>query len=72
MRGIKRKRDIVTLVESVDHWFVASEGVEGLPEMAGIKSHYSHTVTVGERPNRVSPSQADPVNRHVTGETLNG
>ena len=32
MRGTKRKRDIFTLSESIDNWFVASESVEYPPE----------------------------------------
>ena len=69
MRGIKKKRDLVTLAESIDHGSVASEEVEGIPETTGIGLSYSHTVTVGASSSRVSPSQSGPANRHVTGMT---
>lgn len=66
MRGIKRKRDIFTLAESVDNWFVASKRVEDLPETEEGEIIHGHVVIVGEGSNWASPNRVDPVNRHVT------
>ena len=65
MRGTKRKRDIFTLAESVDNWFVASESAEDLPETEESEIIQGHATTVGEGSNRARPSQVGPVGCQV-------
>ena len=74
MRGTKRKRDIFTLSESVDNWFVASESVEHLPESdEGAIGRYGanqivqgHANTVGEESNQPRLNLVSPVSGHIT------
>ena len=74
MRGTKRKRDIFTVVKSVDNWFVASESVEPPPESnEGVIGRYGanqsvhdHANTVGEESNQPSLNRVIPVSSHVT------
>ena len=74
MRGTKRKRDIFTLSESVDNWFVASESVEYLPEAeegvirrCGVNQIIQgHVNAVGEGSNQTRLNRVGPVSCHVT------
>ncbi len=73
MRGTKRKRDIFTVVESVDNWFVASEGVDSPTESnEGVIGRYGASQIahgrinlVGEESSQSVLNRVDPVNSHV-------
>ncbi len=73
MRGTKRKRDIFTVVESVDNWFVASEGVDSPTESnEGVIGRYGasqiahgRTNLVGEESSQSVLSRVNPVSSHV-------
>ena len=73
MRGTKRKRDIFTVVESVDNWFVASEGVDSPTESnEGVIGRYGasqiahgRTNLVGEESSQPGWSRITPVSSHV-------
>ena len=64
MRGNKRKRDIFTLAESVDNWFVASGNAVGLPETEEGEIAQGHATTVREGSNYPYTNQVRPVGSH--------
>lgn len=66
MRGIKRKRDIFTLAESVDNWFAASRSPEDPPETEGGEIIQDHATTFGEGSKPSRTSQVVPVGYPVT------
>ena len=70
MRGTKRKRDIFTLAELVDNWFVASGSAVDLPEMEEGGIVQGHATTFGEGSNYPHTNQVKPVGCHV-GEGAN-
>ena len=59
MRGIKRKRDIFTVVESVDNWFAASESVEASTEV----DEWTAGCTEVSHVTPVSPQEAGRVDQ---------
>ena len=60
MRGNKRKRDIFTLAESVDNWFVANGNTVGLPETEEGEIAQGHAKSVGEGSNHPYTNQLNP------------
>ena len=68
MRGNKRKRDIFTMVESVDNWFIASEPPISLTNTEEGEGVQAHAKSIGEGSNGSSTIQLNPVSSYVSEE----